>query len=105
MNEWIHQSHLLEAEQFGLQVSDCGVTFVLFLRKIPVGSLQFGEPGLKLLRAALMSCLQLAPQLLILLLQPRLDLYTYTYTAVISTLSGFTLIAGLVLAAVCGRET
>lgn len=79
----MQESHLLEAEQFALQVSDGGVAFVLFLRELPVGRLQFGESGLKLLRAALMSRLQLSPQLFILLLQPRLDLYMYKYTEVL----------------------
>lgn len=82
MNEQI-KSHLLKAEQLGLQVSDGGVAFVLFLRELPVGGLQFRDSGLKLLRAALMGRLQLAPQLFILLLQPRLDLYMYKYTEII----------------------
>lgn len=37
---------------------------------------------MKLLCAALVSRLQLTPQLVILLLQPRLDLYMYIYTEV-----------------------
>lgn len=48
-------AHLLQAKHFGLEISDGGVALVFLLSEIPVGDLQFREPGLKLLGAPLVS--------------------------------------------------
>lgn len=74
----LSRPHLLQAEHFGLQVPDAGVALVLLLGELPVGGLQFGEPDLELLGAPLVGRLQLPPQLVALLLQPRLNLHQNT---------------------------